>query len=310
MLVTTKEMFENAYKWNYAIWGFNVNNMEIVQWIMEAASIKKSAVILQVSAWARKYADPIYLKYLIQASIEKYPEVPVAMHLDHWSTFEMCKECIDWGFSSIMIDGSHYDFEKNIEITKQVVEYAHSKWVVVEAELWTLEWVEDDVVVEEWKGSYTNPNQALEFVERTWIDSLAIAIWTSHWAYKFKSDAKPKLDFERLNKITKILEWFPLVLHWASTVIPEFVDMCNDFWWKIPWTKWVPEDMIWEAVKTWVCKVNIDTDIRLAITWVIRKALTENPWEFDPRKYFWPARDVVQKMVERKMDILGSKWSF
>lgn len=304
MLVTTQEMFQKAYSWKYAIWGFNVNNMEIVQWIMQAAANKNSAVILQVSAWARKYADPIYLRHLIKASVEKYPEIPVAMHLDHWADFDICKSCVDAWFTSVMIDWSHHDFEENIRITKEVVDYAHSKWVVVEAELWTLEWVEDDVKVEEWKWSYTNPDQAVEFVERTWVDSLAIAIWTSHWAYKFKWDAK--LDFDRLDEITRKLDWFPLVLHWASSVIPEFVDTCNEFWWNIPWTKWVPEDMISRAMQSWVCKVNIDTDIRLAITATIRKYLAENPAQFDPRKYLWPAREAVQKMVEHKIAILWS----
>lgn len=305
MIVNSKEVFQKAYKWKYAIWWFNVNNMEIVQWIMEAASQKNSAVILQVSAWARKYADPIYLKHLILASAEKYWNIPVILHLDHWADFETCKSCIDAGFSSVMIDGSHFDFEKNIEITKEVVKYAKEKWVSVEAELWRLEWVEDDVQVEKWCGSYTDPAQALEFVERTWIDSLAVAIWTSHWAYKF--DWEPKLDFERLEEINKKLEWFPIVLHWASSVIPEYVKMCNDFWWDIPGSRWVPEEMIEQSLNFWVCKVNIDTDIRLAMTWVIRKFIQENPKEFDPRKYLWAARTVVSEIVARKMDFLGSE---
>jgi len=304
MLVTTKELFKKAYKWWYAIWWFNVNNMEIVQWVMEAANNKKSPVILQASSGARKYSNPIYLKHLIQASIEVYPDVPVVMHLDHWDTFELCKDCIDSGFTSVMIDGSHYPFEQNISLVKKVVEYAHDHWVVVEAELGTLEWVEDDVRVESGMGSYTDPDQAVEFVARTWVDSLAIAIWTSHWAYKFKDEAK--LDFNRLAIITKKLDWLPLVLHWASSVLPEFVNMCNQYGWNIPNAKWVPEFMIAEAVKMWVCKVNIDSDMRLWMTWVIREIFAKNPWEFDPRKYLGPARDIVRQIVERKIDILGS----
>ena len=307
MLVTTTEMFKNAYLWKYAIWGFNVNNMEIVQWIMEAARIKKSAVILQVSAWARKYANPVFLKYLVQAAVESYPEVPVALHLDHWDSFELCKSCIEGWFSSIMIDASHHDLTENIRITKEVVDYAHSKWVVVEAELWRLEWVEDDVSVKSEDASFTRVEDVVKFVEETKCDSLAIAIWTSHWAFKFKWD--PFLDYQRLEDITNAVSWFPLVLHWASTVIPEFVDLCNEFGGDVPWAKWVPEDMISKAVKYWVCKVNIDTDIRLAMTWVIRRYLKENPSVFDPRKYLWESRTAVQKMVEHKIDILGSLWS-
>ena len=307
MLVTTKDMFAKAYAGGYAIGGFNVNNMEIIQGIMQAAEAKKSAVILQVSAGARKYADPIYLRKLVEAAVEKHPNVPVAMHLDHGDTFEICKECIDAGFSSVMIDGSHHEFEENIALTKQVVEYAHGKGVVVEAELGRLEGVEDDVQVAEGEGSYTDPDQAVEFVERTGVDSLAIAIGTSHGAYKFKGE--PELDFARLDEITRKLDGFPLVLHGASSVIQEYVQMCNDFGGDIPGSAGVPEEMIAKAVKSGVCKVNIDTDIRFAMTGVIRKHLAENPGVFDPRKYLGESRAVVQEMVERKIDILGSEGS-
>ena len=305
MLVTTTQMFQKAYDWSYAIWWFNVNNMEIVQWIMEAARNKKSSVILQVSAWARKYANPIFLRHLVEASVEVYPEIPVALHLDHWDSFELCKDCIDAWFSSIMIDASHFDIAENIALTKRVVEYAHNAWVVVEAELWRLEWVEDDISVSSEDASFTRVEDVVRFKEETWCDSLAIAIWTSHWAFKFKWD--PFLDFQRLEDITNAVKGFPLVLHWASTVIPEFVDLCNQFGWDVAGAQWVPEDMISKACKYWVCKVNIDTDIRLAMTWVIRKNLAENPSNFDPRKYLWESRTAVQEMVEHKIDILWSE---
>lgn len=307
MLVTTKQMFQKAYEWKYAIWWFNVNNMEIVQWIMEAARNKKSAVILQASSWARKYTNPIFLKHLVLASTESYPEIPVSLHLDHWDSFEICKDCIDSWFTSVMIDASHHDIEENIKITKKVVEYAHSKWVVVEAELWRLAWVEDDVNVSSADSRFTQVDDAVKFVKETWCDSLAIAIWTSHWAFKFKWE--PFLDFKRLNEITLALENFPLVLHWASTVLKEFVDMCNQYGWNVAWARWVPEEMISMAVKSWVCKVNIDTDIRLAMTAVIRKYLNDKREEYDPRKYLWEARKAVQIMVEHKIDILWSNWS-
>lgn len=304
MLVTTQAMFSKAYTWGYAIWWFNVNNMEIVQWIMEAARIKKSAVILQVSAWARKYANPIFLKHLVQASVEVYPEIPISLHLDHGDSFEICKDCIDWWFTSVMIDASHHSIEENIEITKKVVEYAHSKWVSVEAELWRLAWVEDNINVSSADSRFTQVDDAVRFVKETWCDSLAIAIWTSHWAFKFKWE--PFLDFNRLDEITKALTNCPLVLHWASTVLELFVNMCNQFWGDVAWAKGVPEEMISRAVKSWVCKVNIDTDIRLAMTATIRKYLNDQKWEYDPRKYLWEARTAVQKMVEHKIDILWS----
>lgn len=304
MLVTSSEMFKKAYQGGYAIGGFNVNNMEIIQGIMQAAEVKQSAVILQVSAGARKYANPFYLKHLVQAAVETHPSVPVVLHLDHGADFEICKQCIDSGFSSIMIDGSHHSFEENIAITKQVVEYAHDHGVTVEAELGKLEGVEDDVKVASGQGSYTDPDQAVEFVKRSGCDSLAIAIGTSHGAYKFAGEAK--LDFERLEIITKLLPNFPLVLHGASSVIQEYVDMCNQYGGNIPGSKGVPEEMISRAVKSGVCKVNIDTDIRFAFTGTVRKFFAENPGEFDPRKYLGEARKAVQTMVEHKIDILGS----
>lgn len=299
MLVTTKDMFDRAYKGNYAVGAFNVNNLEIIQGIVEAAWNKKSPLILQVSRNARKYADPIYLKHLIDAAVEKYPELPIACHLDHGDDFETCKDCIDFGFSSVMIDGSHLPFEENIELTKQVVEYAHPKGVVVEAELGRLAGVEDEVSSEE--SVYTDPDEAVEFVERTGVDSLAVAVGTSHGAYKFSGD--PKLDFERLKTITKKLDGFPLVLHGASSVLPEFVEKCNTYGGSLPGAKGVPEDMLrMAATESGVCKINIDTDIRLAFTATIREHFVSNPGDFDPRKYLGPARAAVQEMVERKIE--------
>jgi len=304
-LVDTKEMFKKAYEGGYAIGAFNVNNMELIQGIIGGVAEKKCAVILQVSKGAREYANPIYLRKLIEAAVEEHPEIPIAMHLDHGADFEICKQCVDGGFTSVMIDGSHHEFEENVALTKQVVEYAHAHGVVVEAELGKLEGVEDDVKVASGEGSYTDPDQAVEFVERTGVDSLAIAIGTSHGAFKFKGD--PKLDFERLEIISsKLPEGYPLVLHGASTVIPEFVELCNQYGGNIPGAKGVPEDMISRAAKMGVCKVNIDTDLRLAMTGNIRKALTENPENFDPRKYLKPAREAIKQMVMHKLDILGN----
>lgn len=298
-------MFKKAYEGGYAIGAFNVNNMEIIQGIIGGCAEKKSPIIIQVSAGARKYANPIYLRKLIEAAVEEHPEVPIAMHLDHGADADICRQCVDSGFTSVMIDGSHHDFEENVRLTKEVVDYAHSKGVVVEAELGKLEGVEDDVKVAKGEGSYTDPDQAVEFVERTGCDSLAVAIGTSHGAFKFQGD--PKLDFERLEEISKRLpKGYPLVLHGASTVIPEFVELCNKYGGDIPGAKGVPEDMISKASKMGVCKVNIDTDLRLAMTAMIRKALQENPSNFDPRKYLGPARDAIKEMVMHKLDILGN----
>ena len=303
-LVTTKEMFAKAISKPYAVGAFNVNNMEIVQGITEAAMEENSPVILQVSAGARKYAKPAYLKKLVEAAIEE-TGIDVALHLDHGADFEVCRQCIDDGFSSVMIDGSKYTFEENVALTKKVVDYAHERGVVVEAELGTLAGIEDDVVVDNSDVIYTDPQQAVEFVERTNVDSLAIAIGTSHGAYKFKGT--PKLDYERLGKISKLLPQTPLVLHGASTVIPEFVDLCNQYGGKIPGAQGVPEDMLTKAAEYTICKINIDTDLRLAMTAEVRRFLMEHPEEFDPRKYLAPARDAIREMVRHKMrDVLKS----
>ena len=297
-LVTSTEMFKKAYNGGYAIGAFNVNNMEIIQGITEAAKEENAPLILQVSAGARKYANHTYLMKLIEAA-EIETQLPICVHLDHGDTFELCKSCIDGGFTSVMIDGSHHSFEDNIKLTRQVVEYAHDHGVVVEGELGRLEGVEDDVNVSAEDASYTNPAQVQEFVERTGVDSLAIAIGTSHGAYKFKGE--PYLDFERLKTIHKLIPDTPLVLHGASTVLKEFVDKCNRYGGDIPGAQGVPEDMIREATKYGICKVNIDTDLRLALTAEVRKFIAENPAEFDPRKYLGPGRDAIQAMVQHKI---------
>lgn len=303
-LVTTTEMFKKAYEGHYAVGAFNVNNMEIIQGIVAAAKQEQSPLILQVSAGARKYASHIYLMKLVEAAIED-TGLPIALHLDHGEDFEICKACIDGGFSSIMIDGSKHPFEENIEMTKRVVEYAHSKGVVVEAELGRLAGVEDAVKVNTKDATYTDPDQAVEFVERTGCDSLAIAIGTSHGAYKFKGD--PELDFARLEKITNMLPNFPLVLHGASTVIPSFVEECNKYGGKLDGAQGVPEDMLLKAGKFGVCKINIDTDLRLAMTASVRKHLVEHPEDFDPRQYLKPARQAIQDMVAHKIrNVLNS----
>ncbi len=301
-LTTPKEMFEHAYKGQYAVGAFNVNNMEIVQGIMEAAEEENSPVILQVSAGARRYAGHNYIVKMVEAATENSP-VPVVLHLDHGANFEICKEVIDGGFTSVMIDGSHFPFEENIRLTKKVVDYAKERNVWVEAELGQLAGIEDDVVAE--KNVFTDPDQAVEFVERTGCNSLAVAIGTSHGAYKFKEE--PKLDFERLKKITELLPDYPLVLHGASSVPEEFVNMANSYGGKIAGAKGVPEHMLKEAAKLGVCKINIDTDIRLAITATLRKTLYDLPSEFDPRKFLGPARQAVKNMVQHKMRfVLGS----
>lgn len=297
-LITSKEMFKKAYEGKYAIGAFNVNNMEIIQGIVEAAQKEKSPLILQVSAGARKYARPAYLKKLVEAAIDD-TGLDVVLHLDHGEDFEICKQCIDDGFTSVMIDGSKHPFEKNIELTKKVVDYAHERGVVVEAELGKLAGIEDDVNVSLKDATFTDPDEAVEFVERTGVDSLAIAIGTSHGAYKFKGE--PMLDFARLEKISNLLPNYPLVLHGASTVIPEFVEACNSFGGNIPGAKGVPENMLSRAAKLGVCKINIDTDLRLAMTAAIRKYLVENPAVFDPRKYLGEGRDAIRKMVEHKI---------
>ena len=302
-LITTKEMFQKALDSDYAIGAFNVNNMEIIQGIVDAAEIEKAPLILQVSAGARKYAKPAYLVKLVEAAIAD-TGVDVALHLDHGADFEICKKCVDDGFTSVMIDGSKYPFEENLKLTKQVVDYAHAHGVVVEAELGKLAGVEDDVKVSSRNATFTVPEEAAEFVERTGVDSLAVAIGTSHGAYKFKGE--PYLDFERLKEIHKLIPDTPLVLHGASTVLKEFVDRCNEFGGQIPGAQGVPEEMIKEAVKYGVCKVNIDTDLRLAMTAEIRRVLIEHPEEFDPRKYLGPGRDAITRMVQHKIkDVLN-----
>lgn len=302
--ITSKEMFAKAIRSDYAIGAFNVNNMEIIQGIVDAAKEEQSPLILQVSAGARKYAKPVYLLKLVEAAMED-SGLDIVLHLDHGEDFEICKKCVDDGFTSVMIDGSKYPFEENIALTKKVVEYAHSKGVVVEAELGKLSGIEDAVNVSEKEATFTDPEQAAEFVEKTGVDSLAIAIGTSHGAYKFKGEAA--LDFERLQKIAELIPNTPLVLHGASSVLPEFVEMCNKYGGNIPGAQGVPEEMIKKAAKYGICKVNIDTDLRLAMTAAVRKIFVENPSEFDPRKYLGPARDAIKKMVQHKIkNVLGS----
>lgn len=297
-LVTTKEMFAKALKSDHAVGAFNVNNMEIIQGIVDAAKIEQAPLILQVSAGARKYAKPAYLLKLVEAAILD-TGLDIALHLDHGEDFDICKKCVDDGFTSVMIDGSKHPFEENIRITKEVVEYAHAHGVVVEAELGKLAGVEDNVKVDARSATFTDPDEAAEFVERTGVDSLAIAIGTSHGAYKFKGE--PYLDFERLETIHKLIPDTPLVLHGASTVLKEFVDKCNQYGGNIPGAQGVPEEMIRKACGHGICKVNIDTDLRLALTAEVRKYIAENPAEFDPRKYLGAGRDAIRDMVQHKI---------
>ncbi len=304
-LVTSTEMFKKAYDGGYAIGAFNVNNMEIIQGITEAAKEENAPLILQVSSGARKYANHTYLMKLIEAAVIE-TELPICVHLDHGDTFELCKSCIDGGFTSVMIDGSHHPFEENIRLTKQVVEYAHDHGVVVEGELGRLEGIEDDVKVSAADASYTDPDQVQEFVARTGVDSLAIAIGTSHGAYKFKPGIKPQLRFDILEEVQNRLPWFPIVLHGASSVMPEFVSMINKYGGDMPDAVGVPEDMLRRAASMAVCKINIDSDLRLAMTGTIRKYLAENPSHFDPRQYLKPARAAIKEMVRHKLvHVLG-----
>ena len=297
-LVTTKEMFEKAIKEHYAIGAFNINNMEFIQAITDAAQEAKSPVILQVSSSAIKYARLPYLMKMVEAAVET-TTIPIALHLDHGPDFETCKMCVDAGFTSVMIDASKYDFEENVRITKEVVDYAHAHGVVVEAELGTLAGVEDEVNVADDDAKYTNPNQAYEFVQRTGCDSLAIAIGTSHGAYKFKGD--PKLRFDILAKVKEKLPNTPIVLHGASSVIPEIVEMCNNFGGNIPGAKGCPDEMLKQAGEAGVSKINVDTDLRLAMTAQIRKVFNEEPSVFDPRKYLGNAREEITKVVSHKI---------
>ena len=298
-LVTTKEMFEKSMKEHFAIGAFNINNMEFIQAITDAANELKSPVILQVSSSAIKYARMEYLTKMVEAAVET-TDIPIALHLDHGPDFETCKKCIDAGFTSVMIDGSKYDFEENIKITKQVVDYAHSKGVVVEAELGKLAGIEDEVNVSEDEAKFTDPDQAKEFVERTGVDSLAIAIGTSHGAYKFKGDAK--LRFDILQKIKEKLPNTPIVLHGASSVVPELVEMCNSNGGNIPGAKGCPDEMLKEAGKLGVSKINVDTDLRLAMTAQIRKVFSDSPEAFDPRKYLGASRDLIKETVAHKIN--------
>lgn len=304
-LVTTTEMFKKAYKGGYAVGAFNVNNMEIVQGITEAASELKAPVVLQVSAGARKYAKHNYLVKLVEAAILE-TDIPIALHLDHGADFETCKSCIDGGFTSVMIDGSSRSFQENIDVTKKVVEYAHDRGVVVEAELGKLAGIEDAVNVNAEDASFTNPAEVEEFVTKTGVDSLAIAIGTSHGAYKFKPGQKPQLRFDILEEVSKRLPEFPIVLHGASSVPQDLVKVINQFGGAMPDAIGIPEEMLRQAARSAVCKINIDSDVRVAMTAAIRKYMSENPSHFDPRQYLTPARAAVKKMVAHKItEVLG-----
>jgi fructose-bisphosphate aldolase class II len=294
-------MFKKAYDGGYAIGAFNVNNMEIVQGITEAAKELNAPLILQVSKGARAYANPIYLRKLVEAALED-TGLPICLHLDHGDTFETCKDCIDTGFTSVMIDGSHHSFDENIALTRKVVEYAHDRGVVVEAELGRLAGVEDDIKVSAEDSSYTHPEEVEEFVGRTGVDSLAIAIGTSHGAFKFKGE--PKLRFDILAEVERKLPGFPIVLHGASSVIPEYVEMINQFGGSMPGAQGVPEEMLRQAAKSAVCKINIDSDLRLAMTGTLRKYFAENPSHFDPRQYLKPAREAIKQMVRHKIEVV------
>ena len=304
-LVTSTEMFKKAYEGGYAIGAFNVNNMEIIQGITEGAKELNAPLILQVSAGARKYANHTYLMKLVEAAIIE-TGLPICLHLDHGDSFELCKSCIDGGFTSVMIDGSHHAYEDNVVLTRQVVEYAHDRGVVVEGELGRLEGVEDDVKVAIGQGSYTDPDQVYDFVTRTGVDSLAIAIGTSHGAYKFKPGTKPELRFDILEEVQKRLPGFPIVLHGASSVIPEFVEKINKYGGNMPDAIGVPEDMLRQAASMAVCKINIDSDLRLAMTASVREHLYTHPDHFDPRQYLKPGREAIKQMVMHKIQyVLG-----
>ena len=305
-LVTTKEMFRKAYEGGYAIGAFNVNNMEIVQGITEACKEEKAPVILQVSKGARAYANHTYLVKLVEAAVIECPEIPIVLHLDHGPDFETCKSCIDGGFTSVMIDGSSKSFKDNIELTKKVVEYAHAHGVVVEGELGTLAGIEDEVKVAEGESSYTRPEEVEEFVSKTGVDSLAIAIGTSHGAYKFKPGTKPQLRFDILEEVSRRLPGFPIVLHGSSSVPQNYVEMINKYGGNMPGAIGVPEEQLREAARLSVCKINIDSDLRLAMTGTIRQFFAEHPDKFDPREYLKPARANIKELVRHKLvDVLG-----
>lgn len=308
-LVTTKKMFEKAFEGGYAIGAFNINNMEIIQGVVAAAKAQNSAVILQVSKSALKYAHPKYLKAMVDAAIEE-TGLDIALHLDHGSDFEVCKDCIEYGFTSVMFDGSHLEYEENVAQTKKIVEYAHERGIVVEAELGKLAGVEDEVNVDAAHATYTDPDQAVDFVKRTSVDSLAIAIGTSHGAYKFKGEAK--LDFDRLATITEKLEAagfhnYPIVLHGASSVDQRCVAMCNEYGGNIAGAKGIPAEMLRKASSMAVCKINMDTDLRLAMTAAVRKSFGDEPAAFDPRGYLGAGRALIQELVEDKIkNVIGS----
>ncbi|CDA92334.1 fructose-1 6-bisphosphate aldolase class II [Ruminococcus sp. CAG:563] len=304
-LVTTTKMFKDAYEGGYAVGAFNVNNMEIIQGIVAAGKKLNAPLILQVSKGARAYANHLYLVKLVEAAVEE-SGLPIALHLDHGPDFETCKACIDGGFTSVMIDGSSLPYEENVALTKKVVDYAHAHGVVVEGELGQLAGVEDEVNVNAEDASYTNPDQVEDFVKRTGVDSLAIAIGTSHGAYKFKPGQKPQLRFDILEEVSKRLPGFPIVLHGASSVIPEFVEEINKYGGSMPDAIGIPEDMLRQAATMAVCKINIDSDLRLAMTAAIRKHFVEHPSDFDPRQYLKPAREAIEGMVEHKINtVLG-----
>ena len=305
-LVDTKKMFEMAYRNGYAIGAFNVNNMEITQGIVSAIAEEKAPLILQISRGARAYASMSYLRAIIDVAVKENPDIPICMHLDHGDSFETCKQCVDDGFTSVMVDASHAPFAENVKITKQVVEYAHDHGVVVEAELGQLGGIEEDVVgvsQDDIAKHLTDPDQVIEFIEKTGCDSLAVAIGTSHGAYKFKTE--PKLAFDVLHGVAEKLPNYPLVMHGSSSVLKEFKDLINKYGGDMPDAMGVPEEAISEAVKLAVCKVNIDTDLRMALTAKIRQVFAEKPSEFDPRKYLGPGREAIREMVKRKLHVLG-----
>ncbi len=307
-LVGTKEMFEKAYNGGYAVGAFNVNNMEIVQGITEAAAELHSPVILQASAGARKYANSIYLVKLVEAAVALHPEVPIALHLDHGADFEVCKDCIDSGFTSVMIDGSSKSYDENVELSAKVAEYAHAHNVVVEAELGTLAGVEDDVAVAAENAQYTDPAQVVDFVKKTGVDSLAIAIGTSHGAYKFKPGTQPHIRLDILEEIVKKLPGFPIVLHGSSSVPQEYVKIINANGGALQDAVGIPEDQLREAAKSAVCKINIDSDLRLGMTAGIRQHFSEHPEHFDPRQYIGDGRKYVKDIVHHKIiNVLGSE---
>ena len=302
-LVTTTKMFKDAYEGGYAVGAFNVNNMEIIQGIVAAGKKLNAPLILQVSKGARAYANHLYLVKLVEAAVEE-SGLPIALHLDHGPDFETCKACIDGGFTSVMIDGSSLPYEENVALTKKVVDYAHAHGVVVEGELGQLAGVEDEVNVNAEDASYTNPDQVEDFVKRTGVDSLAIAIGTSHGAYKFKPGQKPQLRFDILEEVGKKLPGFPIVLHGASSVNQDHIKIINKFGGEMPDAIGIPEDMLRKAASMAVCKINVDSDIRIAMTAAIREHFAENPTHFDPRQYLTPARNLIEEVVAHKIDVV------